>query len=183
MGITSLAGHFFLKLQTSFFLFLNRHHHTTANASTPTLTQPAKQHIPPLTATYYHLLPHTNTTKHHQHTTKHNTHFQHRYWPTSFHVGRGLHKNSCFLHNANMSDRQGTSHGPRTLTLRQVRAVFTKRADWKSDHCQRAVKREREEKERERHEKKREGDTRRERHFRVTFETLSCVRSKRPCPL
>ena len=113
-----------------------------------------------------------NTTYHHIPTnTKHNTHFQHRYRPTSFHVARGLHRkhqDSCFLHDANMSDRQGMGHGPRTLTLRQVRAVFTERADWKSDHCQRAVKRETREEERGRHERR---ETREEKR-----ETFPCVR-------
>ena len=49
-------GTFFLELQISFF-FLNRHHHTTANVSTPTLTQPTtqrRQHIPTHTDMYRH---------------------------------------------------------------------------------------------------------------------------------
>ena len=113
LGINSLAGLF--EITDLVFSSFNRHHHTTANASTPTLTQPTEQrrhHIPPHTTTYYHILPHTNTTKH-------NTHFQHRYRPT-FQVARGLHrkqKDSSFLHDANMSDRQGMGHGPCTLVL------------------------------------------------------------------
>ena len=69
---------FFLKLQTSFFFFLNRDRHTTANASTATNNTTK-------TNTYQHKLTHTNTTKH-------NTHFQHRHRPTSFQVARGLHR-------------------------------------------------------------------------------------------
>ena len=114
MEINSLTGPFFLNYRRR---FVNRHHHTTANASTAT----------------------NNTTKTtHSNTTKHNTHFQHRCMPTSFQVARGLHRkhqDSCFLHAANMFGQQGMDRSPRTQTFRQVRALCTKRADWRSDHC------------------------------------------------
>ena len=57
MEINSLARYFFLQLQISFFL-LNRHHHTTANASTPALTQPTtqrRQRTRTHTITYWHI--------------------------------------------------------------------------------------------------------------------------------
>ena len=68
MVINSLAGHFFEI--TDVFFFFNRHHRTTANAQTQTLTEPTK------------------TTK-----TSHTTYypFPAQIRPTSFHVARGLH--------------------------------------------------------------------------------------------
>ena len=50
MWVNSLAGHFF-EITDVVFFFWNRHHHTTANAPTPTLTQPTTQHIPTHTNT------------------------------------------------------------------------------------------------------------------------------------
>ena len=87
MEINSFAGYFF-GIVDFVFSFLNRHHHATANASTPTLTQPTTQRR-------QHILTHT----------KHNTHFQHRYRPTSLQVARGLHSYAMtvvFFHNVNM---------------------------------------------------------------------------------
>ena len=62
MGINSLASETFFEITdiVFFFLFWNCHHHTTANASTPTLRQPTT---------------HTNTTKHNQ--TQRNTNTSH----------------------------------------------------------------------------------------------------------
>ena len=39
---------------------------------------------------------------------------------------------SCMM---NTFAKQGMDRSPRTLTFRQVRALCTKRADWRSDHC------------------------------------------------
>ena len=36
-------------------------------------------------------------------------------------------QDSCVLHDANMFGQEGMDHGPRTLTLKQVRAVCTRR--------------------------------------------------------
>ena len=102
--------------------FLNRHHHTTADASTPTLTQPTTQRR-------QHILTHTNTYLHILY-----TYFAHHPFPAQIQVHvipsgtrfAQLCHDSCFLHDANMFG-QGMGHGPRTLTLRQVRAVFTER--------------------------------------------------------
>ena len=92
--------------------------------------------------TLHHISIHTNT-----HTNTHSTvhhrapstfFFQHRYRPTSFQVVRGLHRkhlDTCFLHDVNKSDHQGMGHGPRTLALRQDRAVCAERANWTCDHC------------------------------------------------
>ena len=116
------GGTFFLKLQTSFFL-LNRHHRTTANAQTPTLTQPTTQRR-------QHILTRPN---------KHITHFHDRYMPTSLQVARGLHSYagtvvSCMIRTC--SAKQGIRQRKGTLTLWQVRAVCTQReSDWTSDHC------------------------------------------------
>ena len=80
------GGTFFEITDVFFFSFLNRHHHTTANAPTPTLTQPTTQRR-------QHILTHTDTCSHiltQPNTTKHITHFQHRYRPTSFQVAQVL---------------------------------------------------------------------------------------------
>ena len=141
MGTNSLAGHY-LKLQISFFLTRFFFFFLTVTATQqPThrrqhcRNQQNKEdntyhHILPLTTTYYHIPTQPNTTKH-------NTHFQHRYRPTSFQVARGLHRkhqDSCFLHDANMSDRQGMATALALWPLGQVRAVRTQRGDWTSDH-------------------------------------------------
>ena len=47
--ITEMRGDIFFEIKDVGFsssFFLNRDHHTTANAPTPTLTQPTTQHIP-----------------------------------------------------------------------------------------------------------------------------------------
>ena len=113
-----------------FGLFLNRPHRTTANTSTPTLTQPTTQRR-------QHMLTRPNTTKHHQHTTKHNTHFQHRYMPTSFQVARGLHRNtwtviSCMRRTCSPNREWAAAA---LWHSGQVRAMCTERANWTSDHC------------------------------------------------
>ena len=107
--VNSLAGHFFLKLQTSFFSSQPSPPHNSQRIDANTDATGKTTH----TTTYYHILTQPNTTKP-------NTQFQHRYRPTSFQVARGLHRNTqkCFLHDANMSDRQGMGHGPCTLALR-----------------------------------------------------------------
>ena len=92
---------------------MNRHHHTTANASTPTLTQPTTQRR-------QRILTLPNITKH-----KHITHFQHRYRPTSFQVARGLHKMTCSPNKAALA----------LWHSGKVRAMCTERANWTSDHC------------------------------------------------
>ena len=91
--------------------------------------------------TYYHILTHAHTTKHHQtppnttkhkhitNTTKHNTHFQDRYRPTSFQVERGLHRSTwtndfCMVRTVS-PNRECPKSG--TLALRQVRAVCRQR--------------------------------------------------------
>ena len=117
MGKNSLAGHFF-EITDFFFHFLNRHHHTTANVPTPTLTQPTTQHIPT----------HTNTSP----ISSTDTGPFHSKWreacivkPGQLFLARCEHV--CFLHDANMFARQGMSQGTRTPTLSQVRAVCTRR--------------------------------------------------------
>ena len=71
----------------------------------------------PHTNTYHHILTQTNTTKH-------NTHFpqmQAHFIPSSTRLAQ------FYQHDANMSDQQGMDRSPRTLTLRQVRAVCIER--------------------------------------------------------
>ena len=104
-----------------FCSFLNRHHHTTANASTATNNKTKTTH----TITYSHMLTHAHTTKHNKTQTNTNKH-------KHFQVARGLHSKMI----RTCSAKQGMSQSTGTLTLRQVRAVCTQREpDWTSDHC------------------------------------------------
>ena len=88
---------FFEITDAVFFFFLNRHHHTTANASTPTLTQPAKQHIPRHTSTYYHIL------------TQHPfpAQIQAHFIPSGTRLAQETPRQLFLLPDANMLDRQG----------------------------------------------------------------------------
>ena len=109
MGLNSLAGlFFFLKLQISFWSFLNHHHQTTANASTATNNTTKTTHTNTNT--------NTNTDKNTDTDTDTDT-------DTSFQVARGLHR---FLIRTS-STKQGMSQSTGTLTLWQVRAVCTQR--------------------------------------------------------
>ena len=98
-------------------LFLNRHHHTTANASTPTLTQPPTQRR-------QHILTRTHTTKHKK--SPFPAQMQAHVTPSGTRLAQ-LCQDSCFLHDANMFAKQGMSQSTGTLTLRQVRALCTQR--------------------------------------------------------
>ena len=160
MGIKFSRGTFFLELQISFLFFFNHHHHTTANASTPTLTQPTYQHIPTHTNTYYHNQTPPNTTP----ISSTDTGPLHSKWHEAC-TGNTRTVISCMMRTCQTDKEWATALA--LWTSGQVRAVRTQRADWTSDHCQRAVKRERRERKREtreeergRHERKR--DARRE---------------------
>ena len=125
--IHSLAGHF-LELHLSIFL-LNRHHFTTANASTATNTTTKTAH----TVTYWHMFlePNTNILQtRHPFPSQTEAHFI----PSGTRLAQ-FYQDSCFLHAANIIARQGLDQNTRTPTLSQVRAVSTRRADWTSDHC------------------------------------------------
>ena len=101
-------GTFFLKLQISFGSFLNRHHHTTANASTATNNTTKTTH--------------TNTNKHNQTQTNTDTsHISSTKRPTSFQVARGLHS---FYFDTNKFGRTGKEPKYRHW---QVRAVCAQR--------------------------------------------------------
>ena len=138
MEINSLAG-YFLKFQISFWSFLNRHHHTTANASTPNTdakpTTQRRQHILTHTYTYLHILTQPNTTNTQPNTTlisSTGTGPLHSKWHEACTVIPG----QLFLcMTRTLSPNRKWTESPRTLTLRQVRALLTERADWKSDHC------------------------------------------------
>ena len=139
-----------MKLQTPFFFFffLNRHHHKTANAPTPTLTQPATQHIPT----------HTNTSP----ISSTDAGPLHSKWHEACTVNTKT-VVTCMMRTCQTDREWDTALA--LWPLGQVRAVRTERADWTSDHChcyleRRERKRETREEERGRHE---ERDTRGER--------------------
>ena len=106
----------FFEITLVIFL-LNRHHRTTANASTATNSTTKTAH----TVTYWHMF------VHHPFPSQIQAHF--------IPSGTRLAQDSCFLHDANIIARQGMGQNTRTPTLSQVRAVSTRRADWTSDHC------------------------------------------------
>ena len=121
MEINSLAGNFFLNYRFRFWSFLNRHHHTAANASDGN-----QQHNED--NTYYHILTHAHTTKHKQTQTHHPfpAQMQAHFIPSGTRLAQ-LCQDSCFLHDTNMFAKQGMSQSTGTLTLRQVTAVCTQR--------------------------------------------------------
>ena len=154
---------FFLQLQISFWSLLNRHHHTTADASTPTLMQPTtqrRQHT------------HTNTTKL-NHTQTHHpfpAQVQAHLIPSGTRLAQ-LCQNSCFLHDAKVA--RPTGKGPLALTASQSRVyresqlderslslslrTETQRADWRQKKKEkRAERRERERRKRTKEQRKKE---------------------------
>ena len=177
---------------------MNRHHHTTANASTPTLTQPTTQHILPHTATYCHILPQTTTyytTKHHQTQHPFSAKIQVHFIPSGTRLAQ-LHQDSCFLHVANMFGQQGMGQGPmHSGTWGQVGAVRG-RAIIVIVTERREERREREGKEKrkrtkeeiktnrreEKNEREREGSRVQVPNVSVCwFKRSPCVRAKRAC--
>ena len=143
-----LAGYF--SVITDVVFFLNRHHHTTANASTATNNTTKTTH----TITFYHILTHAHPFP---------AQIQPHFIPSGTSLAQ-LCQDSCFVHDANMFARQGMSQSTRTPTLRQVRAVCTreKREDKRG-------KREREKREEKRRERKKDRQKDREggKRFRV----------------
>ena len=121
MEMNSLAGYFSV-ITDVVLVFLNRHHHTTANASTATNNTTKTIH-------YYHIMTHAHTTKHNQTQTPPNT------TPISstdtglpnskWHDSYARTVVSCMMRRCSLHKERG--HSPRTLTLRPVRAVFTER--------------------------------------------------------
>ena len=108
-----LAGYSFELTDFVFFEPSPQHKRQRIDANTDATNNTTKTTY---TNTHCHTLTQTLTTKHHQHTTKHTHSF-----PAQ------LYQDSCFLHDANMLGQQGMGHSPRTMTLKQVRAVFTER--------------------------------------------------------
>ena len=163
----------------SFFL-LNRHHRTTANASTATNNTTKTTH----TITYYHIQTHVHTTKHNQITNA--TPISSTDTGTSFQMVRGLQSHtstvvSCMMRTCQTN--KGMGHDPRTPTLRQVREVCSQREP--TERVIIVIVAKREERERERHEK-REREKGREKEREETpllpshpLPSSPCVGSKR----
>ena len=120
MEINSLAGHFFLKLQTSFFFIFG----------TVTTQQPThrRQHWRNQQHNKYQTQTNTNTSP----ISSTDTGPLHSKWREACIVQPGQLflawcEHVCFLHDANMFARHGMSQSTRTPTLSQVRAVCTQR--------------------------------------------------------
>ena len=133
-----LRGTFFCNYRFR-FPFLNRHppHNSQRiDANTDATNNTTKTTLTTQCITYQHIPTHTNTYQRAQTQTHHPSpaQIQAHFIPGGTRLAQ-LCQDSCFLHDLNIIAKQGMDRSPRTLTLRQVRAVCTERADWTSAHC------------------------------------------------